>query len=133
MWWQFAGTCILNFIRERNKRQTWSYTVTRAQTIVKYVKVYTKYLTETIEDLNATVIKFLYRGAVLTYVQSTVQHFKLKILVVLVCLCGYNTRSYHLLVEHSFHYELVFHSCSADISSENIYCTCNLHIYVKLV
>ena len=54
-WWQFAGKCILNFIQERNKRQTWSYTVNRAQTIVKYVRVYTKHLTEPIEDINTTV------------------------------------------------------------------------------
>ena len=55
VWWQFAGKCILNFIQERNKRQTWSYTITRAQTIVKYVRVYTKHLTEAIEDINTTV------------------------------------------------------------------------------
>ncbi|XP_028393538.1 vacuolar protein sorting-associated protein 13D-like [Dendronephthya gigantea] len=56
-WWQFAGKCVLNFIEERNKRQTWSFTITRAQTIVKYVNVYTKHLTEATEDVNATVIQ----------------------------------------------------------------------------
>ena len=43
-WWQFAATCILESIRERNMRQTWSFVVKRAHDVVKYVNIYSQYL-----------------------------------------------------------------------------------------
>ena len=60
VWWQFAGKCVLNFIQERNKRHTWPYIVKRSQDIISYVSIYTKHLTETIEDNNQKVTTYSY-------------------------------------------------------------------------
>ncbi|XP_022802556.1 vacuolar protein sorting-associated protein 13D-like isoform X2 [Stylophora pistillata] len=43
-WWKFAFTCIMESIKERNIRQTWSFAVKRASDVVKYVNLYSQHL-----------------------------------------------------------------------------------------
>ncbi|KAJ7382631.1 hypothetical protein OS493_033687 [Desmophyllum pertusum] len=51
-WWQFSITCIMQSIKERNMRQTWSFAVKRAHDIVEYVNIYSQHLTSaTVEPL----------------------------------------------------------------------------------
>ncbi|EDO41450.1 predicted protein [Nematostella vectensis] len=44
LWWQFASTCILHFIQERNRHHTLSFATKRAHDLVVYVKLYTEHL-----------------------------------------------------------------------------------------
>lgn len=59
-WWQFSITCIMQSIKERNMRQTWSFAVKRAHDIVKYVNIYSQHLTSaTVEPLLKVSVLFI--------------------------------------------------------------------------
>ena len=54
-WWRFAFNVVLSRVTEQSRRQTWTFVASRAQLNVRYVRAYTRKLTEPVLDVDMLV------------------------------------------------------------------------------
>ena len=54
-WWRFAFNVVLSRVTEHTRRQTWAFVASRAQLNVRYVRAYTRKLTDPVLDADMSV------------------------------------------------------------------------------
>ena len=54
-WWRFAFNVVLSRVTEHTRRQTWAFVVSRAQLNMRYVRAYTRKLTDPVLDADMSV------------------------------------------------------------------------------